>query len=241
MQSFVKFRSKLARRRQARRFSPWQSALERLEERVLLTDPTISAPSPQTTAEDTAKAISGLSFADDAVDTIEVTVTLAVTNGTLFVKGNVSGGVTSTDITGNGTATVTITALQAALNATLADAAGLTFTSTADFNGGDTLAISINDNENGNAGMSLSASTNVSLNVTAVNDAPSFTIASNPPSVNEDAGFQSVPSFATAIAKGPANELSQTVTNFTVTSVASTGGLTFVIAPSIDPVTGALT
>ena len=240
MKSFVKFRPKQSRRRQTRLISPWWSALERLENRVLLTDPTISAPSPQMTAEDTAKVISGLSFADDAVDTIEVTVTLDVTNGTLFVSGNVPGGVTSTDITGNGTGTVMITALQAALNATLADAAGLTFTPTTDFNGSDTLAISINDNENGNAGTPLSASTNVSLNVTAVNDAPSFTIASNPPGIVEDAGLQTVASFATAIAEGPGNESSQTVTNFTVTSVASTGGLTFVIAPSIDAVTGAL-
>lgn len=36
MKSFVMFRPKTSRRRQARRFSPWQPALERLEDRALL-------------------------------------------------------------------------------------------------------------------------------------------------------------------------------------------------------------
>ena len=47
------------------------------------------------------------------------------------------------------------------------------------------------------------------VTVTAVNDAPSFAV-SNPPTVLEDAGLQTVPSWATFSA-GPASEAGQTV------------------------------
>ena len=50
MKPFVKFRSKQSRRRQARRFSPWQSALERLEDRTLLAAPTVDNPIANQTA-----------------------------------------------------------------------------------------------------------------------------------------------------------------------------------------------
>ena len=44
MKSFVKFRSKQSRRRQARFIAPWSSALERLEDRCLLAAPTVPNP-----------------------------------------------------------------------------------------------------------------------------------------------------------------------------------------------------
>lgn len=55
-----------------------------------------------------------------------------------------------------------------------------------------------------------SAAATVSLTVTAVNDAPSFTKGADQ-MVNEDAGAQTVAGWATAISRGPANEAGQSV------------------------------
>ena len=72
-------------------------------------------------------------------------MTLVVTNGTVALSTAVSGGITSSQVTGNGTASVTITAPLAAIDATLADANGLTYTPTSDYSGPDTLALSASD------------------------------------------------------------------------------------------------
>lgn len=76
--------------------------------------------------------------------------------------------------------------------------------------------------------------------VTPVNDAPTFVLSANPPSVNEDVGTQSVPNFVTSLSVGPADESSQLLTGFTITQTGSTGGLTFAAAPTINLATGAL-
>ena len=75
--------------------------------------------------------------------------------------------------------------------------------------------------------------------VTAVNDAPTFTIPAAV-TVGEDAGGQTNPAFATGITAGPANEAGQTLA-FTVTVTGTTGNLAFTVAPAIDVVTGDLT
>jgi hypothetical protein len=69
--------------------------------------------------------------------------------------------------------------------------------------------------------------------VNAVNDAPAFTLAGNPPDVNESSGAQTVNNFATNISAGPANESTQTL-SFNVTSTGTTGSLAFAVAPAID-------
>lgn len=228
MQPLMKFRAKQSRRR-SRSFSPWCSALERLESRSLLSA-TIAAPGTQTTLEDTAKVVSGLSFTSSADP---VTVTLSTTNGTLTLSANISSGLTAGNISGNGTSSVTITANVANVNTTLANAAGLTYTPATNSNGSDTLTANIN-----NGGDSVT--TTIPLSVTAVNDVPNFTLSpTNPPVVNEDSALQMLP-FATTTNFGAANESSQAITKFTVTSIATTGGLTFATAPSIDPITGNL-
>ncbi|HKP80856.1 MAG TPA: Ig-like domain-containing protein, partial [Pyrinomonadaceae bacterium] len=80
----------------------------------------------------------------------------------------------------------------------------------------------------------------MTINVTAVNDPPSFTIAANPPTVNQDAGPQTVLNFATNISAGAANESGQTLT-FNVSPNGTTGTLSFSSAPAIDATTGTLT
>jgi|GEM_PF-2237934 len=79
----------------------------------------------------------------------------------------------------------------------------------------------------------------MTINVTAVNDPPSFTIAANPPAVAQDAGPQTVLNFATNISPGP-NETGQVLT-FNITPGVTTGTLTFSTPPSINTTTGTLT
>ena len=57
------------------------------------------------------------------------------------------------------------------------------------------------------------------VDITPVNDAPSFTSAGNPAAVNEDCGSVSVP-WSTAISTGPANENGQSL-SFVVSSVSN--------------------
>ena len=197
MKSFVKFRSKQTRRR-TRSTSPWSCVLERLESRSLLSA-TIAAPATQTTLEDMPKAISGMLFTS-SID--PVTVTLSVIDGTLTLNSGVAGGVTAAQITGNGTSSVSITAIVANVNTTLANASGLTYLSSADFSGSDTLAININN-------LTDSVNATTTLTVTSVNDTPSFTKGTNQ-IVLEDAGAQSVSGWATSVSAGP-NEATQTV------------------------------
>src|SRR5207247_5844791 len=79
-----------------------------------------------------------------------------------------------------------------------------------------------------------SASRTFTITVNPINDAPTFTIASDPPIILVGSGAQTVVGFATGISVGPANESSQSLVGFTITQTGSTGGLTFVAAPVIN-------
>ncbi|HEY2322159.1 MAG TPA: tandem-95 repeat protein [Thermoanaerobaculia bacterium] len=122
----------------------------------------------------------------------------------------------------------------------------LTFTTAADANGSATVTINAQDDGGtANGGVDTSASQTFVINVTAVNDAPSFTKGADQTSF-EDAGPQTVAGWATAISAGPANESSQTVT-FNVSNnnnalfsvqpaVASNGTLTYTAAANANGV-----
>jgi hypothetical protein len=122
--------------------------------------PVNTVPTPQTTNEDTAKVIAGLSISDVDAGSSSVTVTLAVTNGTI----NVGTG-TDVTLTGNNSASVTLTGTVANINALLATTNAVTYAPTLHFNGTDTLTMTTNDG-------GLSDSDTVSININAVNDAP---------------------------------------------------------------------
>ena len=109
------------------------------------------------------------------------------------------------------------------------------YTPNAAFNGTDSFTYRARDGRPGNATLAT-----VTVNVTSINDAPSFTAGANQVST-EDAGPQTVPAWATAISAGPANESSQAV-DFIVTTdnaalfaaapaIASDGTLTYTAAP----------
>ncbi len=117
----------------------------------------------------------------------------------------------------------------------------LTFTPAPDANGSATITINLQDNGGtANLGVDTSASQTFVINVTPVNDAPSFTSGGDI-TVLEDAGPQSVTGWATALSKGPADESAQML-NFIVSnsnnalfatqpSISPTGDLTYLTAP----------
>ena len=119
--------------------------------------PVNTVPGAQTVAEDTILPIAGVSVAD--IDSSALTTTLSVAHGIL----NVTAGA---GVTGNGTASVTITGTAAQINAALA---GLAYTGNLNFNGADTITVATND------GTATDTDT-IAITVNAVNDAPVNTV-----------------------------------------------------------------
>jgi len=103
-----------------------------------------------------------------------------------------------------------------------------------DFNGTDSFTYQADD------GTDLSTPATVSLDIAALNDAPSFDIAGNQ-NVNEDDGAITVAGFASNFQPGPAtatDEAGQTLVDYTVTTDNPS---LFAVGPAIDAVTGDLT
>jgi VCBS repeat-containing protein len=113
----------------------------------------------------------------------------------------------------------------------------LTFTSAPDANGSATITVvAKDDGGTANGGVDASPSQTFVINVTPVNDAPTFALIAST-TVLEDAGAQSVPNALTNPSPGPANESSQTLSS----NVTNDNNALFLVQPSIDLVTGALT
>lgn len=122
--------------------------------------------------------------------------------------------------------TVNTTAVSGPTNGILVLSANgdFTYTPSADFNGTDMFEYEIED---------ASAETDigkVTITITAVNDAPSFTKGGDQ-TVSEDAGAQTVIGWATGISAGPSNESGQTL-NFNVTN--NTNAALFAAGPSVS-------
>ena len=128
--------------------------------------PVNTVPSTQTTNEDATKAITGLSITDVDAGASSMTVTLAMTNGTLTVSGGTAA------IAGSGTNSVTLTGTVAQINATLA--ATVSYVPTGNFSGAATLTMTTNDNGNTGPGGALTDVDSTTINVTAVADAPTL-------------------------------------------------------------------
>jgi len=121
----------------------------------------------------------------------------------------------------------------------------LTYTPAANANGSATITINLQDDGGiSNGGVDTSLTQTFNINVTAVNDAPTFTTGPNVV-VNEDAGAQST-GWATNISAGPADESGQAL-NFIVgnnnnalfsaqPAISPTGVLTFTSAPNANGV-----
>lgn len=98
------------------------------------------------------------------------------------------------------------------------------FALAANVNGSDTISFRATDAN----GLTVD-SNSVTITVTAVNDAPSFTKGSNQ-TIHQDAGAQTVSSWATSMSAGPSDESSQTL-SFTLTN--NNNGL-FSVQPAVS-------
>jgi len=127
--------------------------------------PTLTVPGGQTTPEDVAVTITGISVADVDVGegTGVVRVTLSVSSGTLSVPNNVPGGLIAGQISGNGAGTVVLEGQITSVNATLA--AGVTYLGNLNFNGSDILLVTVGDLGNTGSGGPRTATADVLIRV----------------------------------------------------------------------------
>ena len=125
--------------------------------------PVNTVPGAQSATEDQAKAIVGLSVND--VDGNLASTQLSVAHGALTLS--LAGGATIS-AGANGSGTLTLSGTQAQINAALAT---VSYKGNADYNGSDSLTIVSRDS----AGVPLSDTDTVTINVSAVNDAPATT------------------------------------------------------------------
>jgi hypothetical protein len=199
--------------------------------------PVHTAPASVSTNEDTLFAFTGvnaISVSDPDNTSGNLTTVVSVPDGRGTLSATTGAG--AANVTGSTTNSITITGNAANVSAALAT---LIYTPPADANvntlGGTVpLTVSTTDALGGND------EDTVAVTVSAVNDAPSFALAGDPPAVNEDASPQLIDNFATSIAGGPAtatDETGQTLT-FLVTNNTSAG--LFSAGPAISG-TGTLT
>src|SRR5207253_3107403 len=134
--------------------------------------PVNSVPAAQTINEDNVLTLSSgggnaISISDVDAGSSSVRVQLLASNGTLTLSGTT--GLSFTVGDGTADSTMTFTGTMSAINTALD---GMTFTSTANFNGTGSVQIATNDQGNTGSGGSLSDTDVVSVTVNAVNDAP---------------------------------------------------------------------
>ena len=157
--------------------------------------PAITLPADQTASEDVELAISGISIADTDAGSNDVKVTLSVGHGTLTLASLTGLAFVTGD--GTGDSSMSFTGSVSAINTALA--AGVKYLGTQNYNGSDSLSITVNDQGNtgvdpdtvsaltGDDGSLTSQSTTATLGITvrSVNDAPVMTVP-DAQSVNED-------------------------------------------------------
>ena len=185
--------------------------------------PTVATPSEVGVNEDQASALTGISFADFDAGSGNVQASFSVAQGALSATSGA--GVT----VGGSALNLTLTGSIASINAFIA-AGELSYTPVADDVSPVTLQVSVNDLGNSGAGGALaSATSNVTLNVTPINDAPINSVA-GAQSVNEDGGlvFSSGNANQVSVADidSAALEVTLAATQGTI-SLAGTAGLTF--------------
>ena len=128
--------------------------------------PVATVPPSITVTEDVSSVITGISFTDVDAGINSVTATFSVPSGTLSATTGM--GVT---VGGSGTGLLTLTGSMADINFFIA-ANGLTFKTAQDATASVTLTVSISDGGFSGSGGEQTDTKTVTLNVTAVNDAP---------------------------------------------------------------------
>ncbi|MBF0621417.1 MAG: tandem-95 repeat protein, partial [Magnetococcales bacterium] len=135
--------------------------------------PTLTIPGTYYTVdEDSDLTLTGLAIDDIDAGSEAVSVTLATYSGTLTINDAVTDGLVSTDISGNGNQTVTLTGTIDQINATLSDVSGVVYRGAENFNGSDSLSITVSDTGNSGVGGALAVTDSVAISVTSIQDAP---------------------------------------------------------------------
>ncbi|SHE61227.1 PKD domain-containing protein, partial [Leeuwenhoekiella marinoflava] len=186
--------------------------------------PVISTPLNISVFEDEPEALTGISFTDPDAGSSPVTVTFNVGSGTLAaISGNgVTVGGTSNSLILEGSLSD--------INAFIANGE-LTFTTALNASSDVNLNISITDNGNIGSGGALTDQADVTLTVTAVNDAPVNTV-SGTQQIDQDAalvfssGNGNLISVSDVDAGSNEIQITLTATNGLI-SLSGTGGLTF--------------
>jgi len=139
--------------------------------------PILSAPSSFTMNEDTVYNFSNISISDseDLHEIANTTITFTCSNGTLI--SNSTDGTHTITLSGAGTSTFSMIGRIVDLNALLTT---LTYTPTSNYNGSDTISISVSDGGNGSetAGTNvLTTSGSIDVTISNVLDAPVLTVS----------------------------------------------------------------
>jgi len=117
--------------------------------------------------------------------------------------------------------------VQPAINA----AGTLTYTPAAGASGSATVTVTLSDNGGtANGGDNSSSDQTFTITIASINDEPTF-VKGPDQNINEDAGAQSIPNWATAISAGPPDESGQTLT-FSLTN--NTNNALFSVQPAIN-------
>jgi large repetitive protein len=134
--------------------------------------PTLVVPAEQTVREDTRLEIPGIVVGDPDAGPTEIQVTLAVTHGTIQLD---PAKLAAVSVVGgrSGSATITLKGTITKLNDALAT---LSYQGVLDYNGPDSLAITVNDLGQFGTGGAKTKSDAVAITVTPVDDAPTLTV-----------------------------------------------------------------
>ncbi|MBI4325792.1 MAG: tandem-95 repeat protein, partial [Chloroflexi bacterium] len=132
--------------------------------------PVVTVPEDQTVPEDTALPLAGVSVSDVDADDGLMQVSLTAIHGTLTLER--TAGLTA--LAGaNESANLAVEGTLEDLNLALAT---LSYRGETDFHGADTVTVTVDDLGNTGTGGPLSASKSIGITVTAVNDAPVFSL-----------------------------------------------------------------
>jgi len=133
--------------------------------------PVLTTPAAATVFEETRTTISGISLTDVDAGAADVTAQVSVTGGVLDVT---LAGSASLSAGANGTSSLTVRGTLSEVNASLAS---LDYTGGADLTGvaADTLTVIVSDLGNTGTGGTLTDTSTVQIDITAVNDRPTFT------------------------------------------------------------------
>jgi hypothetical protein len=127
--------------------------------------PILSVPSQIAAAKTTPTPIPNITIMDSDAGSGNLLLLLSAQRGILTLAANIPSGVTSSQILGNGSTNLSVTATLAALNATLSAPSGLIYTGQPNLVGTDALFVSINDNGNTGLGGAKTAFQNISIQV----------------------------------------------------------------------------